>query len=108
MKTTPLLLALLALLAPSLSMADGDPAETISSKPSIEQPQQVDVPAPASTACNFDHLIGKKDTEIDRTEFGDRVVRSLKPNQMVTMEYLEGRINLQIDDNGIIKAVTCG
>lgn len=64
--------------------------------------------APAPTSCDFGHLIGKKDTEIDRTEFGDRVVRSLKPGQMVTMEYLEGRINLQVDDAGVITAVTCG
>ena len=47
-------------------------------------------PPAAATGCEFSHLVGKK------------------PGQMVTMEYLEGRINLQVDDAGVITAVTCG
>ena len=88
MKTAILTVALLTALSLP-ACADGEPAS--------EQP-----------SCEFPHLIGKKDTEIDRSQFGDRVVRSLKPGQMVTMEYLEGRINLQVDDAGVITAVTCG
>jgi hypothetical protein len=99
MKTTLLLLTLSVFaftFTPLQVRADGDADITSPATP------------PAATGCEFSHLVGKKDTEIDRTEFGDRVVRSLKPGQMITMEYLEGRINLQVDDDGVIVAVTCG
>ncbi len=68
-----------------------------------EEPTQ-----PEQTACDFTDLVGQKADEIDRSRFGDRVVRTLTPGQMVAMEYLAGRVNLQVDDAGIIVAVTCG
>ena len=46
--------------------------------------------------------------EAARMKAGAGLVRTLKPGQMVTMEYLDGRLNLHVDaDNEIIRA-TCG
>lgn len=107
MKNTLLTISLLSALSllPLHAQADGDPNEApAASSSSSEAPAT----PPSASGCEFSHLIGKKDTEIDRTQFGDRVVRSLKPGQMVTMEYLEGRVNLQVDDAGVIIGVTCG
>jgi len=35
-------------------------------------------------------------------------VRTIKPGQAVTMEYLEGRLNLYLDANGKIERIGCG
>jgi hypothetical protein len=39
---------------------------------------------------------------------GARVVRFLRPGQVVTMEYLAGRLNLVLDDRNRIRTVRCG
>ena len=63
---------------------------------------------PEENGCEFTDLVGQAAAEVDKSRFGDRTVRTLKPGQPVTMEYMMGRINLQVDDAGIIVAVTCG
>jgi len=35
-------------------------------------------------------------------------VRVIRPNQMVTMDYLEGRLNILVDENELIRRVYCG
>lgn len=107
MQKTALLIALLTFSLPIPSFADGDPSES-ESGPIAQPATEPAIPQMKEYACDFSSLVGKKESEIDRSQFGDRVVRSLKPNQMVTMEYLNGRINLQVNDEGIITAVTCG
>lgn len=93
-----------------VSSGGSEGSDGVDGAPGNSGPDSGDVQfeAPPEYACNFDHLVGQKASEIDRKQFGDRPVRSLKPGQMVTMEYLYGRINLQVDDAGVIKAVTCG
>lgn len=46
--------------------------------------------------------------EAARKAAGAARVRTLKPGQMVTMEYLEGRLNLYLDANGRIERIACG
>lgn len=43
-----------------------------------------------------------------RSLSGSKLVRTLRPNQVITMEYNPERINLRLDDNDIIKTVGCG
>lgn len=45
--------------------------------------------------------VARRDASADR-------VRTIKPGQMVTMEYLEGRLNLYLDANGRIERIACG
>lgn len=37
-----------------------------------------------------------------------RVVRKLDPGRSYTMEYLEGRLSLDLDGRGVVRAVRCG
>ena len=46
--------------------------------------------------------------EAARNAAGAERVRTIKPGQMVTMEYLEGRLNLYLDASGNIERIACG
>ncbi|MBW8811101.1 MAG: hypothetical protein JF591_20305, partial [Lysobacter sp.] len=35
-------------------------------------------------------------------------VRVLKPGQMITKEYMDGRVNVHVDENNVIVDVGCG
>ena len=43
-----------------------------------------------------------------KAESGARTVRTLRPGQVVTMEYLEGRLNLYLDANDRVERAACG
>lgn len=79
-------------------------------------PPMSDPSPPASgAACNAEaarDAIGKTATadvvERARTQAGARMARVLKPGQMVTMEYMEGRLNIDVDARNVITNVRCG
>lgn len=65
--------------------------------------------------CNADaaqHHVGHAATaemvEAARKDAGADRVRTLKPGQVVTMEYLAGRLNLYLDADGMIERIACG
>jgi hypothetical protein len=60
------------------------------------------MPAPVRKAADAATI------EAARKAAGAERVRTLKPGQMVTMEYLEGRLNLYLDANGTIQRIGCG
>ncbi len=67
------------------------------------------------TACNADaaqrhvgHAATAEMIEAARKDAGASSVRTLKPGQVVTMEYLEGRLNLYLDASGKIERIGCG
>lgn len=43
-----------------------------------------------------------------RVAAGARTARVLKPGQMVTMEYLPGRLNIDVDERNVITNLRCG
>lgn len=70
---------------------------------------------PSANDCNAEAVkayIGQAATanviESARRAAGARIVRTLKPDQMVTMEYLEGRLNLHVDAGNVLLRATCG
>ncbi|MFD0739747.1 I78 family peptidase inhibitor [Lysobacter koreensis] len=75
-------------------------------------------PTPPATAdsCNPDaaraNALGKVATaavvEQARKDAGARMARVLKPGQMVTMEYMEGRLNIDVDAGNVITNLRCG
>jgi hypothetical protein len=86
---------------------------------SEERAQEAAQPAPAPpvTAATCDDsqaqwAIGKKPTEADieqaRKDSGAETVRALKPGQAVTMEFNASRLNLDLDDTGVVTAIRCG
>ena len=43
-----------------------------------------------------------------RIAAGADVVRTLKPGQVITMEYHASRLNLSVDENNVVVDVSCG
>lgn len=65
-----------------------------------------EAPAPS---CAFDFLIGlQTDAALEQVRPLDRPYRVLGPNAMATMDFSAERINLHVDDNGVVTGVTCG
>ena len=70
---------------------------------------------PVAGECNADaaqrhvgHAATAEMIEAARKDAGAERVRTLKPNQMVTMEYLAGRLNLYLDASGTSERIGCG
>ncbi len=79
----------------------------------------VPTPAPATggkaQVCNADAargMIGQTATdevvEQARKSAGAALARVLKPGQVVTLEYREDRLNVEVDARNVIKDVRCG
>ena len=71
--------------------------------------------ADAPMACNADaakRYVGQPATaanvEAVRVASGATLVRALKPDQMVTLEYRGDRVNVLQDAAGIIERISCG
>lgn len=70
---------------------------------------------PAAGACNADAIrpyVGQVATSVvvesARKAAGAQLVRALKPNDPVTMDYRVERINILVDDANKIVRATCG
>lgn len=57
-------------------------------------------------------LVGKPATDADveqaRQDAKATLVRQLKPGQAVTLEFNDARLNVELDDKGVVTAVRCG
>ena len=79
-------------------------------------PPMSDPSPPSAMSCNADAAkpgaMGKVATaevvERARVDAGARTVRVLKPGQMVTMEYAEGRLNIDVDVRNVVINLRCG
>jgi hypothetical protein len=70
---------------------------------------------PGAAACDASkaqHLVGQAGTEELAAEAkrlsGASTVRFLRPGQIVTMEYLDSRLNVQVDEQNKVIAIRCG
>ncbi|TLP56062.1 MULTISPECIES: I78 family peptidase inhibitor [Pseudomonas] len=63
-------------------------------------------------ASGADFAIGKPGTpellEQARKASGSQMGRILKPTDMITLEYRSERVNLNVDDKGVVTRVNCG
>ena len=70
------------------------------------------VPTGECSASGLGNLVGSPATPslVNRAKrrAGASVVRVLKPGQIVTMEYLNGRLNVNVDDRNKVKSFSCG
>ncbi len=69
----------------------------------------------ADTTCNAANAMWAVGKPVDETlltktkaDATAGIVRTLHPDQVVTMEYNGTRLNLRTDDKGIVLDVTCG
>ncbi|HEY8190231.1 MAG TPA: I78 family peptidase inhibitor [Micavibrio sp.] len=72
-----------------------------------------EVPAAAdqapSPSCAFDFLVGQTSEQAEaQIKPLDRPYRILKPGDMATQDYSADRINLNIDEKGVVASVNCG
>ena len=108
---------------PTASATAGDATDSTPPELPVKPPRMADEPPPrrmpGSDAtldnCNPDEArgaIGKEATaevvEQARIAAGADVVRTLKPGQVITMEYHASRLNLSVDDNNVVVDVSCG
>lgn len=93
-----------------------DPADATTMPPAAAGRGDALEPAPAfDDPCNADNvqsLVGQQATEEvveqARIDAGAQTARTLRPDQAVTMEYREGRLNVDVDENGVITGLRCG
>lgn len=78
-------------------------------------PPMSDPTPPAQASCNHEaaqSMVGQPATQANveraRQLAGARIARVIKPGQMVTMEFIEGRLNVYTDEQGRIDRVRCG
>ena len=78
-------------------------------------PPMSDPVPPARAQCHADaaqSLVGQPATtqnvELARQRAGAQIARVLKPDQMVTMEFREGRLNVYVDAANVITRIACG
>lgn len=90
-----------------------------SASPADEATAPASTEAPAATppqpGCNAEaarSVVGQVASaeviEQARTAAGAEQARTLKPGQMVTMEYVAGRLNIDVDANNTITNLRCG
>jgi hypothetical protein len=77
-------------------------------------PPMSDPVPPTTLQCHADaaqSLVGQPATpqnvELARQRAGAQVVRVLKPGQVVTMEFRDGRLNVYVDDANVITRLGC-
>lgn len=101
----------------------GDAAGSTALELPVKPPRMADEPPPRRMPGSDETLddcdpdaarsaIGKVATaevvEQARVAAGADVVRTLKPGQVITMEYHASRLNLSVDDGNVVVDVSCG
>ena len=83
-------------------------------------PAPTDAPEPGATPtlsadCNADAvqgLVGQEGTdavlEQAKTDSGAKTVRALKPGEPATMDFRPDRLDIALDEQGIIQSLRCG
>ncbi len=54
------------------------------------------------------HLIGKSREDVEAMTFDAKNVRIIRPGMMVTMDHIESRLNILLDENNRVSRVYCG
>ena len=97
--------------APAPTEMPTDPAEP----DRASAPPMSDPLPPTRRTCNADAAAGHVGSEATpavvsaaQRDAGASTARVLKPGQMVTMEYIEGRLNIDVDANNVITGIRCG
>ena len=114
LSTAALTLALAACSAPRPDEQEQALAQSEQAAEQVAQPMPAQA-QPDATACDASQaqwLAGKAPAEADvqqaQKDAGALRTRTLKPGQMVTMEFDAARLNVELDEKGLVAAVRCG
>lgn len=75
-----------------------------------DTPETVVMPAEQADACkaqSYQNLVGKPATD-PAVPPADRLVRHIRPDSIVTLDYVFERLNIDIDTKGVITGIRCG
>lgn len=107
MKNAFNILAFAMLAGSALSACTTPPATTTGpigpSEPVVLPPEQADL----YKAKSYAGLVGKPATDPAVPPAG-RLVRHIRPDSIVTMDFVYARLNIEIDTKGIITGARCG
>lgn len=94
--------------------AQTPPADAEATPPDMETPA-TDAPPSLAAECNADAvqaLVGREATEAvleqAKTDSGARTVRALKPGEPATMDFRPDRLDVALDEKGVIQSLRCG
>jgi hypothetical protein len=114
----PMPLAFAATLVLGLAACNSTPTPEAPPPPEPEAPTAAApaaTPTPMASECTAtgaQKFVGQEASpdaiEAARLAAGAATVRTIKPNQPVTMDYRGDRLNLRIDDNAMITGASCG
>ena len=89
-----------------------DQAQQAAAEAAAPAPDAATPPAGSCDASQVQGLVGQPYSdavgEQARQDAGAEKVRTLKPNQPITMEYLGERLNIEVDENNLVSGVRCG
>ncbi len=100
--------------APDEQEAVGAQAQQAAEQAAAPAPDSAPEPPPIGScdATQVQSLVGQTLTdalsEQAKHDAGAKQVRTLLPNQAVTMEFNGERLNIEVDDKQVVKSVRCG
>lgn len=77
--------------------------------PDVQEGPMID-PLATENACGAEDLqglVGQKASVLETMRFS-QVVRVIKPGMAVTMDFSATRLNIEVDEEGLISRVSCG
>ncbi|RDZ26651.1 I78 family peptidase inhibitor [Lysobacter silvisoli] len=104
MTATRIALTVLAAAALSACASRANPPQMAGPLP----PEQMTCNAEAAKSAALGKQATAEVVEKARSDAGASAARVLKPGQMVTMEFMEGRLNVDVDDKNVIVDLRCG
>jgi len=92
------------------ALADAQHAAEADAQPATTEPAPA--PAEACDALQAQWTVGKtlsaEELEQARKDAGAQSVRSIAPGQVMTMEFRADRLNVELDEQGVVVSVRCG
>lgn len=85
-----------------MAIAACDPIDPTPAKPVAPKPTDV------CNATELQDLVGQPRSAIDKKRFKTSIVRYLKPDTAVTLDYSEQRLNIVLNENSTVIRVLCG
>ncbi len=91
-----------------------DQAQQAAAEAATPDPDAAATPPPVGScdASQVQGLVGQAYTdelaEQARQDAGAGQVRQLKPDQVITLEYLGERLNIEVDEKNLVSGVRCG
>lgn len=73
----------------------------------LTDPTETTPRADACGASDLTYMVGKRAAEIDVSDTAE-TVRVIAPDSAVTMDHRPDRLNVHVDDDGVITKLTCG